>query len=121
MAVARELERKGERPVRILASPLRRAVQTADIVAAVLGGAVEVRGELAPSEAAPDIVNELMGGDDERVLVVGHAPDVSILAAELLGEGGRSHSFEPGMVVAVDLTPGRPAAEHFVIRPSALE
>src|ERR1051325_10335897 len=69
-AVARELERRDERPVRILSSPLRRAVQTADIVAGVLGGSVEVRSELAPSEAAPDILSELLRGGAARVLVV---------------------------------------------------
>ena len=115
--VARELEKLGERPARIISSPLRRAVQTADIVAGVLGGTVEFSEQLAPSEAAPDIVREL-AGSAASVLVVGHAPDVSILVVELIG---KTIGFEPAMVVAVDIVPDRPAAECFVLRPSALE
>jgi phosphohistidine phosphatase len=114
--VARELERRGERPERILSSPLVRAVQTSEIVRSVAGGALEIRGELAPSEAAPDILMELTGA--ERVMLVGHAPDVSILVMDLLGHG--RHGFEPAMVVAMDISAPGSAAECFVIRPSAL-
>src|SRR6185436_9376094 len=73
--VARELERRGERIDRILSSPLVRAVQTAEIVRSALGGKLEIRDELAPSESAPDIVRDLPTEGAERVLIVGHAPD----------------------------------------------
>jgi len=116
--VARELERRGERPERILSSPLVRAVQTSEIVRSVAGGALEIRGELAPSEAAPNILMELTQGSDKRVMLVGHAPDVSILVMDLLGHG--RHGFEPAMVVAMDISAPGSAAECFVIRPSAL-
>jgi phosphohistidine phosphatase len=119
-AVAHELARRGERPQKIFSSPLVRARQTADIVARVLGIAVEIRDELAPSEAAPDIVREINDAALERVLLVGHAPDVSILVADLIGSRGHAPGFEPAMVVAIDVTSGPSSKEAFVIRPSAL-
>lgn len=121
-AVARELERRGERPRRIFASPLARAQQTAEIVAGVLGGTVETRDELSPSEASPDILREIRAAAPGSVLLVGHAPDVSILAAELIGK--RATGFEPAMVVAIDMEDAEasgPGKEAFVIRPSALD
>lgn len=120
-AVARELERLGERPQRIFSSPLVRAHQTAEIVARVLGCAIEVRNELAPSESAPDILREVEATSLERVLCVGHAPDVSILTAELIGKAGQAPGFEPAMVVAIDIAADRTSTESFVIRPSVLE
>jgi phosphohistidine phosphatase len=119
-AVAHELARRGERPQKIFSSPLVRARQTADIVARVLGIAVEIRDELAPSEAAPDVVREITDAALERVVLVGHAPDVSILVAELIGTHGHAPGFEPAMVVAIDVAPGASSKEAFVIRPSAL-
>jgi phosphohistidine phosphatase SixA len=115
------LERLGERPQRILSSPLTRARQTADIVARVIGVAVEIRDELAPSEAAPNIVRELTETELDRLLVVGHAPDVSILVADLVEAGGHAPGFEPGMVVAIDIDANRNGTEAFVLRPSVLE
>jgi phosphohistidine phosphatase len=119
-AVAHELERLGERPQRVLSSPLVRARQTADIVARVLGVAVEVRNELAPSETAPDILREVTEARFERVLVVGHAPDVSILVAEVIGNRGHAPGFEPAMVVAIDIGTDGTGKESLIIRPSAL-
>lgn len=120
MAVARELERRGQRPQRIFSSPLVRARQTADIVAGVFGCAIDVRDELAPSESAPDIVRQVESTSLERLLLVGHAPDVSILTAELIGKRGSAPGFEPAMVVAIDIAADRTSTEAFVIRPSAL-
>lgn len=117
-AVALELGRRRETPARIISSPLVRALQTADIVRSVLGGSIEVRDELAPSEAAPGIVGELLRAGSSALLV-GHAPDVSLLVTELLGRPWSG--FEPAMVVALDVSDvssRRGAAEAFVIRPS---
>ena len=123
MAVARELQRLGERPQRVFSSPLVRAHQTAELVARVLGCSVEVRDELAPSESAPDILRDVEEASLERVLLVGHAPDVSILVAEIIGKRGHAPGFEPAMVVAIDISgtdADRKSSEAFVIRPSAL-
>lgn len=114
--VANELDRRGERPQRIWSSPLVRARQTAEIVSEVVGGNIEIRDELAPSEAARDLIREPSLRRAASILLVGHAPDVSLLVMDLLGHG--RHAFEPAMVVAVDIDGAGAATEAFVIRPS---
>lgn len=117
--VARELARRSPAPLRIVASPLLRARQTAEIVATALEPerTPEIREELAPSENAGSLVTELVAEGVASVLVVGHAPDVSTLAEGLLGShvGG----FEAGMVLGLDVA-GRSATRVFVLRPSEL-
>jgi phosphohistidine phosphatase len=117
--VARELVRRGEAPDVILVSPLRRAQETAAIVAEALSSPVEpvTHEQLAPGEDARGLVRSLVDSSTSAVLLVAHEPDVSDLASALLGTtvGG----FEAAMIVAVDLEPGR-AQRRFVLRPSEL-
>ncbi|HEX7668878.1 MAG TPA: phosphohistidine phosphatase SixA [Polyangiaceae bacterium] len=120
-AAAGELRRRGEEPELILSSPLVRAVQTAGLVAAVFGGArTDVRDELAPSEDAFALVQELLLGPAASVLVVSHAPDVSILAERLLAESGRRvGAFSPATIAAIELAGGR-ATSLFTLDAAAL-
>jgi phosphohistidine phosphatase len=88
--VARMLVEGDEAPHAILTSPLVRAVETAEIVAAVTklgdrGGVVEVRRELAPDGDARALVRECVAGEMKRVMLVGHEPDLSDLATFLAG------------------------------------
>jgi phosphohistidine phosphatase len=101
--VARELVQRLEAPARIMSSPLLRAMQTAEIVRDVTGMShdVEIREELAPSEGATGLVKELVRAGDTSVLLVSHAPDVSILVQLLTGE--RAPGFSAGMVVALEV------------------
>jgi phosphohistidine phosphatase len=90
MGVARALTDKGEAPLSILSSPLVRALQTAEIVAAVTklqdrGGTVETRREIAPGGAAAELVESLRAAKRRRVMLVGHEPDLSGLVFQLLG------------------------------------
>jgi phosphohistidine phosphatase len=88
-------------PEEIVASPLVRAVQTAELVARGLkhGGVVAVVPELAPDgsvrRAAADI--EARGA---FVAAVGHEPGISALAAYLVGRGVAS--FRKGQALLVD-------------------
>ncbi len=99
-AVARALIEESEVPLAIVSSPLVRALQTAEIVAAVtdLGqrvrdskdaggasGAVEVRREMAPGGDTLSLVLELARAGRKRLMVVGHEPDLSILVSRLVG------------------------------------
>ena len=80
------LARAGFRPDAILSSPLTRAVETARLVAAPLGVTVNVVDELgAPLDL--DALEALLrsAGDPRRPVLVGHDPDFSLLAAELIG------------------------------------
>jgi phosphohistidine phosphatase len=86
--VARALRDKDEEPLLIYSSPLVRALQTAEIVAAVTklterGGALEVRRELAPDGDEVALVREVIANGRKRVMLVGHEPDVGDLAAHL--------------------------------------
>jgi len=123
-AVARCLADAGEEPLTIVTSPLVRAVQTAEIVA--LGtqigernGTVEVRRGVAPGGDCVRLVHQLMADGRKRTMLVGHEPDLSGLAASLLGGFGRS--FEKAMVVGVHFSPGGGHPKlRFVLEPKAL-
>src|SRR5512137_1941918 len=71
--VAEELRRREACPTRILSSPLRRCVETAEeiVQALVPRVAIEVRRELAPGAGSSHVLAELMNARAARVLVIG--------------------------------------------------
>ena len=79
-------------PARVLSSPVRRALQTAEIVVAHLGLELTVAPWLAcgmrPAEALK-YLQEFAG--EPAVMIVGHEPDFSGLAAWLLGMPSGEH------------------------------
>ena len=84
--VARLCEAQSLTRVRILASPVRRALQTADIVARHLNLELTVVPWLACGMRPQKALDELREYADEKaVMFVGHEPDFSTLAAHLLG------------------------------------
>ena len=84
--VARLCEAQGLAGVRMLSSPVRRALQTADIVARHLQVELTVVPWLACGMRPQKALNELQEYADEKaVVIVGHEPDFSALAAHLLG------------------------------------
>jgi phosphohistidine phosphatase len=124
-SVAKALGAAGEEPLRIVSSPLVRAVQTAEIVAIVTkigdrGGSVEVRRELSPGGDATRLVYRLAGEGAKRLMVVGHEPDLSALVGNLLGEF--SLPFEKAMVIALQpVAEGASAKLRFVLDPKSLK
>jgi phosphohistidine phosphatase len=127
--VARELEKKDEQPKRVVASPLARTVETAEVVIATLRLDVdlETRDELAPGGDALALVRALSREGARRVMLVGHEPDVSRLTAKLVPDW--SHGFDKAMIVALKLDRDRldrvseddPLAElRFVIEPKRI-
>lgn len=72
----------------VITSPLPRARQTAAPVADALGMRLEESKALAPGHA-PEAATALLKGRGERVLLVGHEPQMSGIAALL--SGGRTH------------------------------
>ncbi len=122
--VARLLAREGEIPRRILASPLVRANQTAEIVAAAAKaaggpGAVETMRELSPGGHALRVVERLRASATEGTMIVGHEPDLSGLVHTLLGEVFVL-AMDKAMVVALELSEAPEAALRFVIDPRAV-
>ena len=90
-----------ERPKRVVSSPLVRTVETAEVVISTLGLSLdlETREELAPGGDALKLVGELATEGAKRVLLIGHEPDVSSLAAVLIPNWSRS--FDKSMVVGL--------------------
>ena len=104
-AVAEGLRRMGVSFDALFTSPLRRAVETAAIVARVLGvpHAVRETRTLRPGcdlDTAAELLME--AAPAERVLIVGHNPDLSEIAADLAGKHVNL-SLEKGGLARVDL------------------
>jgi phosphohistidine phosphatase len=98
--IAAGLKRLGVALDWILSSPLVRSVETAEIIGESLG--VEVPMEfcdaLRPGGSAEGLIAFLAKGSNRRrVLVVGHEPDLSELAARLMGAGRHANlAFKKG-------------------------
>ncbi|MCX7669909.1 MAG: phosphohistidine phosphatase SixA [Anaerolineae bacterium] len=69
----------------VLTSPLRRAVQTAEILARALGVAVTVEPGLAPGFDTARLRTFIERYPDRDLLLVGHEPDFSTVIAALTG------------------------------------
>lgn len=90
--VARFCETGEILPEIILTSPLRRARETAEIVAGHLQIELIIVPWLAAGMDATTALRELRGYDRfTRVMIVGHEPDFSELAAHLLGGEAQLH------------------------------
>jgi phosphohistidine phosphatase len=98
-ATARALLEADEAPHAILSSPLVRALQTAEIVAAVARcGDVEITRAIAPGGDGAALAKELVDQKRKRAMLVGHEPDLSELVFRLTG---RHVEMLKGMVVGV--------------------
>ncbi len=97
----------------ILTSPLVRAVQTAELAAEVLGcTAAPARAQaLAPGGSMEDVWSEIRRHKDAAsVLLAGHEPQFSQLAAYLLAAPELVIDFKKGALVAIEM-------EQFGVRP----
>jgi phosphohistidine phosphatase len=83
--LGQRFKRRGIRPEAVLSSPLLRARETADAIAAEAGVLVEPDERLAPGATAED-VRAAVAGRGETVVVVGHQPDCGQIAAAISGE-----------------------------------
>lgn len=86
--VARALVQHGFTPTHIYTSPLVRAVQTAEVLAQVVGheGEVVSHPSLTPDGARGHALSMLdMHGADEVIALVSHEPTVRVLAGHLVG------------------------------------
>lgn len=110
-ANARRLAKKGIVPDCIVTSPLVRAVQTADILADVLGfgGEIRVSQELAPGFGVEGLFRLVdANGTPRSLAVVGHEPDLGEVVARLLGIEG-ALPLKKGVIMALELEPSLPA------------
>ena len=101
---ARELGRRFVRkkitPDAVISSPLLRARQTAEEIAAAVGVESEPDERLAPG-ATSDDVRAVVADRGETVVVVGHQPDCGQIVAAI--EGGPAPEFPAGGVRELQL------------------
>jgi phosphohistidine phosphatase len=119
--VAHELRRREVYPARILSSPLRRCVETAEEVAEILTPELEIelRPELAPGAGSSHVLAELMNARAGRVLLVGHEPDMSQLTAGLLPSWSRR--FDKAMLAALRIDVGESTGDRFAYPDAQLQ
>jgi phosphohistidine phosphatase len=88
----------------VLTSPLVRAKQTAELLAAGLAPhpAVQATDALAPGAAQGALADAIERTKQRRVACVGHEPDLGLLAAHLVG-ARRPFEFRKGGVCRIDL------------------
>ena len=113
---ARELSGKGRRqatelgerlaslpepPVVVLSSPLVRARQTAEAIAAATGAPLELERRLAPGATVEDL-RDAVAGRDGPLATVGHQPDCSEIAFAVTGV---DPGFSPGAMAQLDVEP----------------
>jgi phosphohistidine phosphatase len=99
-ALGQRLAEEGVRPDAVLTSPLLRARETARELARPAGLEPEPDERLAPGATADD-VRTAAQERGETVIVVGHQPDCSRIAAALTG--GEEPAFPPGGMLSIDL------------------
>ncbi len=93
-------------PTLILSSPLKRAVQTAEIAQEVLKYKKEVlrTKALVPAASVEQVWDEVrVHGDEPGLMLVGHNPLFSALAGYLLGSKDIQIDFKKGALLRVDL------------------
>jgi len=86
--VARALSRAGVQPQALVSSPLIRARQTGEIISQALRLPVEADEALRPGCGLSEVEAVVARGSLDRVLLVGHEPDLSAMIGQLIG-GGR--------------------------------
>jgi phosphohistidine phosphatase len=94
------LRQSGVRPDAILTSPLLRARETGTLIGRELGVEPATDDRLAPGATA-ETLTSAVAGRGEVVVVVGHQPDCSRIAAAL--SGGPQPDFPPATSFAVAL------------------
>lgn len=102
--IARGLQRLKIAPDAILSSPLVRARQTAEIVAPVLGREVEIVERLASGADWEDFLPILEQRSASGAhMLVGHEPDLSTLAAVLVGAPAGALVLKKAGLIRVDV------------------
>jgi phosphohistidine phosphatase len=110
---ARTLRRMGLRVDLAISSPLPRALETAELTAKALGcaGAVRKDDRLRPGADPQRLLRALQpAGDDQRVLLVGHNPDLEQFLAWLVSPNGDAAlTLKKGGLAVVEVAGGKKA------------
>ena len=110
--VLKRAEEAGVAPTLILSSPYRRAIETAEIAAAVFDyrGKIVHTAALVPSASPSDAWDEIRSrSGEESILLASHEPLMSSLLAHLLGAPALQTDFKKGALARVVCTTSGPA------------
>ena len=107
--IAAALQRLQITPALILSSPLVRAQQSAEIVAETLGCQVTTARELEPGCTLEHLQRLLAHYNHDTLMLVGHEPDFSALAARLINADERGILLKKAGLIRVEVQ-GRPQA-----------
>ncbi|MDX2149720.1 MAG: histidine phosphatase family protein [Bryobacteraceae bacterium] len=105
--VLRHAKAAGVKPSLILTSPLKRALETAEIASSVLGYQAELlqTSALEPGSSPHAAWDEVRVHKDEKaVMLVGHEPLFSALTAHLLNTPTLAVDFKKGALVRIDVS-----------------
>jgi len=98
-----------EHPLLLLASPLKRAQESAEILQQAWGAGLEMVPWLAPGFALSESIEQLRLRKEPSLGVVGHLPSVGLLVAYLTeGLPPQEFGMAPGTIVALDLAGWNP-------------
>jgi phosphohistidine phosphatase len=106
---ARGLRKLGVELDLIMTSPLVRAVETAEIVAAAVGvnkKEIEQTANLAPGASADDLFAEIKKHTAaESIAIIGHQPDLGELVSKIVqGNNGLAITLKKGSVCCINVT-----------------
>jgi phosphohistidine phosphatase len=88
----------------IATSPLKRAIQTTNIIAEAYGlsDKIIIENRLACGSRTEDIINIANSIDADRIAFVGHEPDLSAHIANLVSGGNANFEFRKGMIARIE-------------------
>ncbi|MFZ2323915.1 MAG: histidine phosphatase family protein [Ignavibacteriaceae bacterium] len=88
----------------IFTSPLKRAVQTSEIISNVMQPVpnIIVENNLGTGSRTQDLIEILNGTDKKEVAVIGHQPDLSIHIYNLCGSGNFNLVFPPAAIAKIE-------------------
>ena len=103
MQVVETLSRRGFTPEKVITSPYTRCRQTADIVSQYTPWrpAVTELDALQPGSKIEELIKWSRSSGCDQICWVGHAPDVGLLTAALIGDGGANIRFAKGATAAI--------------------
>jgi phosphohistidine phosphatase len=105
-AAAEGLKALGLEPTALVSSPYRRALQTAEIVAQVFGvPAARIRrtDALTPAAKPSALIHELAQIRGREILCFGHAPNLDLIIAHVLGTRAPVTSLKKSGVACLEL------------------
>lgn len=108
---ARGLRALGIAPELVITSPYVRARQTAEIAREELGDSTEITSDLLVPMAEPSLIVELLRARPEQnILCVGHAPNLDLVCAYLVGADDPVTSLKKAGCASIEIRHGRPGA-----------